>query len=58
MAAITNEEEFNKIKETIVSKEVAATPIFHSDRFNELERLVTEALTRQESDRALSLVTR
>ena len=56
MSVITNEEEFRKVKDSLVSKENSAT--FHSERFVELAKFVAESLERQDSDRALTVITR
>lgn len=56
MSAITNEEEFRKVKDALVSRESAAT--FHSERFVELSKFVAESLERQDSDKALTLITK
>ncbi len=56
MSVITNEEEFRKVKDALVSKETSAT--FHSERFVELAKFVAESLERQDSDRALIVITR
>lgn len=56
MSVITNEEEFQKVKNAIVTRETAA--VFHSERFVELAKFVAESLERQDSDRALIVITR
>lgn len=56
MSAITNEEEFEKVKESLAKKAGEAT--FRSERFDELAKFVSEALDRQDSDRALTVITR
>jgi hypothetical protein len=52
--AIKNEEQFVAIKENIVVKDTS----FASDKFHELESYVKEALSHQDSDKALTLVTK
>lgn len=56
MSTITNEQEFEKVKNTLAVR--AGGGKFHSERFSELSRLVRESLSRQDSDRALILITR
>lgn len=51
---IQNEEDFKKMKEVLL-KEGAS---FHSEKFLELERFVREALVKQDSDTALTLITK
>lgn len=52
--SIQNEEDFKKMKETLLKENVW----FHSGKFQELERLVREALLKQDSDTALTLITK
>lgn len=56
MLAITNEEEFEKVKDSLAKK--AGEAIFRSERFDELAKFVSEALDHQDSDRALTVITR
>lgn len=51
--SIQNEEEFKKIKQIIPKN----SSIFHSEKFQELEKFVREALLKQDSDKALTLIT-
>ncbi|MDD5198019.1 MAG: GspE/PulE family protein [Candidatus Gracilibacteria bacterium] len=51
---IQNEEDFKKIKEALQREDAG----FHSDKFQELKRFVGEALLRQDSDTALTLITK
>lgn len=56
MSVITNEEEFQKVKTSMAAK--TGDPTFHSERFGQLSKFVAESLERQDSDRALSVITR
>ena len=51
---IQNEEEFKEVKESFLK----SGSNFHSERFSELERFVREALKKQDSDTALTLITK
>lgn len=51
---IQSEEDFEKIARTLKKE----ADIFHSQKFQELEKFVHEALLRQDSDTALSLITK
>lgn len=51
---IQNEEDFKKMKEQLLRENAG----FHSEKFEELERFVREALLRQDSDTALTLITK
>ena len=53
-SAIKNEEQFVAIKENIAIKDTS----FRSDKFDELEMYVKESLTRQDSEKALILITK
>ena len=52
--SIQSEEDFKKVKDTLLRDNTG----FHSDKFQELERFVREALLRQDSDSALTLITK
>lgn len=56
MSVITNEEEFRKVKTSLVSRE--DPPTFRSEKFDQLSKFVSESLERQDSDRALTVITR
>jgi len=51
---IQNEEEFSKAKESVNTD----MPNFRSERFSELEKYIREALKKQDSDAALTLITK
>lgn len=51
---IQTEEDFKKIKEVFVK----GNSEFHSDKFQELARFVRESLSKQDSDTALTLITK
>lgn len=52
--AIQNEEDFKKIKEALIKENIG----FHSAKFQELETFVRDALVKQDSDTALTLITK
>ena len=56
MSVITNEEEFQKVKDSLQKR--GGVSQFRSDRFDELSKFVAESLERQDSDRALTVITR
>ena len=51
---IQNEEDFKKMKEALLKENAG----FHSTKFQELERFVRESLSKQDSDTALTLITK
>jgi hypothetical protein len=51
---IQTEEDFKKVKEVLAKENTQ----FHSDKFQELARFVREALLKQDSDTALTLITK
>ena len=56
MSVITNEEEFQKVKDSLQKR--GGVSQFRSDRFDELSKFVADSLERQDSDRALTVITR
>lgn len=51
---IQSEEDFKKIKSSLQKEGVH----FHTEKFSELERFVRESLKKQDSDTALTLITK
>lgn len=51
---ITNEEHFDKLKSTIIPESVA----FKSDKFDELAKIVFDTIDKQDSEKALILITK
>lgn len=52
--SIQNEEDFKKMKESLLKENTG----FHSEKFQSLEHFVREALLKQDSDTALTLITK